>query len=39
MINNETFYVVESRLEFCVKQQQRDVIIQLCDGVKPNFQQ
>jgi len=37
MINDETFYVVESRLDFCSKRQQRDVIVQLCVGIKNIF--
>jgi len=37
MINGETFYVIESRLDFCLKRQQCDIIIQLCDAVKNIF--
>jgi len=37
MINDDTFYAVESKLDFRLKTQQRDVIIKLCSGVKNIF--
>ena len=34
MTNDETFYVVESKLNFSLKRQQRDANIQLCGDLK-----